>query len=458
MPLALALGLVFAAIVTLGALRPRWHMGLVAIAASSVFAALVPGAASASTLPLRFFPAPLFMKLVGVTLFFGALERNGTFERLLGRALHTLRGRPELVPVVFFVAPAALVTGGVGNIAAVALLAPIALRSAAALGIPAVAMSVLVVGAANAAAFSPLSLAGVIVAEAVATRANELGLAAGAGLRWSFFARTFALQAIVCALGFAALGGAKAVRRARAEAGQGVGAGVAVPGDDESGPTDEPVSPPSLDGAQRRSVAAFVVFVACTVFFGSRFAAASLPAPLCATFGDPGALGFVGVAALMLLGDASVDDVVRHAPWSAIFLVCGMMTFLEWSSSLGALDALTARALGVASERTLPFGLAFAAALLSAVSSSTGVVLPLVLPMLPELHEHVPSVPVLTMLTSIGVGAHLVDASPLSTLGALCVSNAGDAVEQERLFRALLLWGFAMVPLAAVLCAAVGAF
>jgi hypothetical protein len=63
-------------------------------------------------------------------------------------------------------------------------------------------------------------------------------------------------------------------------------------------------------------------------------------------------------------------------------------------------------------------------------------------------------VPVWAMLTSIGVGAHLVDASPLSTLGALCVSNAGEPGEQEKLFRALFLWGLAMVPLAAVVCAA----
>jgi hypothetical protein len=333
------------------------------------------------------------------------------------------------------------------------MLAPLALRAAALVGVPAVAMSVLVVGAANAAALSPLSIAGVILGDAVAARAEVLGVTVDSGARWAFFARTFLVQAVVCVVGFVVLGGWRAVRRAQREATE-VAAGDVHDDLDAAAEVDTRAAPPPFGPIHVRSSIAFVVFVACTVFFGSTFAAERLPPSVCATFGDPGALGFVGFAALMLQGDASVDDVMRHAPWSAMFLVCGMMTFLEFVASLGALEALTERLLAVATARTLPFGLAFAAAFLSAVASSTGVVLPLMLPMLPELHEHVPGVPVWAMLTSIGVGAHLVDASPLSTLGALCVSNAGDSGEQERLFRALLLWGFAMVPLAAILCAA----
>jgi hypothetical protein len=443
MGVASALWLLFAVIVALGALRPRWHMGFLAIAAVFVVAALVPVGGGAAVVPMRFFPTALFLKLVGVTLFFGALERNGTLERLLARVLHAIRGRAALLPLVFFVLPAALVASGVGNIAAVAMLAPLALRAAAVVGIPAVAMSVLVVGAANAAALSPLSIAGVIVGDSLAVRADVLGITVDSGARWAFFARTFAAQAVVCVAGFVALGGLRTLRRGRGA--------IAVLGGDAALP---PPSAPVFDAPHARSSIAFVAFVACTVFFGSTFAAERLPAAVCAVFGDPGALGFLGFAALMLHGDASVDDVARHAPWSAMFLVCGMMTFLDFVTSLGALDALTERLLAVSSVRTLPFGLALTSALLSAVASSTGVVLPLMLPMLPELHEHVPGVPVWAMLTSIGVGAHLVDASPLSTLGALCVSNAGAPDEQEKLFRALLLWGLVMVPLAAVVCAA----
>ena len=43
------------------------------------------------------------------------------------------------------------------------------------------------------------------------------------------------------------------------------------------------------------------------------------------------------------------------------------------------------------------------------------------------------------MANSVNVGAHLVDVSPLSTLGALCLANAqGD---DGKLYRQLLAWG-----------------
>ena len=52
---------------------------------------------------------------------------------------------------------------------------------------------------------------------------------------------------------------------------------------------------------------------------------------------------------------------------------------------------------------------------------------------------------------SMNVGGHLVDVSPLSTIGALCI--AGAAAEESRaLFNKLLAWGLSMTVVGAVLC------
>jgi hypothetical protein len=52
---------------------------------------------------------------------------------------------------------------------------------------------------------------------------------------------------------------------------------------------------------------------------------------------------------------------------------------------------------------------------------------------------------------SMNVGGHLVDMSPLSTLGALCI--AGVAGEESRdLFNKLLAWGLSMTIVGAMLC------
>jgi hypothetical protein len=53
---------------------------------------------------------------------------------------------------------------------------------------------------------------------------------------------------------------------------------------------------------------------------------------------------------------------------------------------------------------------------------------------------------------SINVGAALVDVSPLSTIGALCVAAVPDAEAARDLFRRLLLWGLAMTLVGTSLC------
>jgi hypothetical protein len=51
----------------------------------------------------------------------------------------------------------------------------------------------------------------------------------------------------------------------------------------------------------------------------------------------------------------------------------------------------------------------------------------------------------------MNVGGHLVDVSPLSTIGALCLASttAGDS---RALFNKLLAWGLSMAVVAAVFC------
>jgi ABC-type sugar transport system permease subunit len=58
----------------------------------------------------------------------------------------------------------------------------------------------------------------------------------------------------------------------------------------------------------------------------------------------------------------------------------------------------------------------------------------------------------LAVALSINVGSALVDVSPLSTLGALCVAAVVDRAAARDLFRKLLAWGLSMAVVGAVLC------
>jgi Mg2+/citrate symporter len=78
------------------------------------------------------------------------------------------------------------------------------------------------------------------------------------------------------------------------------------------------------------------------------------------------------------------------------------------------------------------------------------VVLPAFLPMVPGLAQQLGADPI-AITSSMNVGGHLVDVSPLSTIGALCIAGA-PVDESRRLFNQLLAWGLSMCIVGALLC------
>jgi hypothetical protein len=58
----------------------------------------------------------------------------------------------------------------------------------------------------------------------------------------------------------------------------------------------------------------------------------------------------------------------------------------------------------------------------------------------------------IAIASSVNVGAHLVDVSPLSTLGALCIANAAASENRKLLFNKLMAWGLSMSIVGALVC------
>ena len=77
---------------------------------------------------------------------------------------------------------------------------------------------------------------------------------------------------------------------------------------------------------------------------------------------------------------------------------------------------------------------------------------PAFLPAVPGLVEKLGGGNPLEIALSINVGAAIVDVSPLSTIGALCVAALPNAAEGRVVFRKMLLWGFAMTVVGALFC------
>jgi di/tricarboxylate transporter len=135
-----------------------------------------------------------------------------------------------------------------------------------------------------------------------------------------------------------------------------------------------------------------------------------------------------------------------------IVMVCGVTVLIAVLEKTGGLELFTAMLARLASPATLNGTVAFVTGLISSWSSTSGVVLPTFLPTVPGLVQKVGGGDPLAVALSINVGSAMVDVSPLSTLGALCVATVADPVEARRLFRQLLLWGLSMCVVGALLC------
>jgi di/tricarboxylate transporter len=165
-----------------------------------------------------------------------------------------------------------------------------------------------------------------------------------------------------------------------------------------------------------------------------------------------GMAAFVGSALLVLFKCADDVEGVKRMPWRVIVMVCGvtvLITLLEKAQGIDLLVSLVAR---VSTAETVTAVVAFMTGIISVYSSTSGVVLPALLPMVPGLARELGGADPLAIASSMNIGGHLVDVSPLSTIGALCIAGAPAGHDTRLLFNKLLAWGLSMCVVAAALC------
>ncbi len=368
-------------------------------------------------------PVSLFMILVGVTFMFACAQVNGTMEKFSAYAVRLAKGNTALIPVILFVLVTVVTTIGPGNIAATALLAPVSMAIAGRIGLPAFAMTLLVVGAANGAAFSPFAPTGIISNGIIAKMAPSLGLAPEAlsGLAWKIHFNSEVAQGVINFGGFFLLGGLAWMRKQK-------GSGVNI---DEIAPKPEPFTTPQLV-----TLAGIVFLVFMVIFFKW----------------DVGMTAFFVGAVFMLFNIADDAKAVKSMPWGVIVMVCGMSVLIDVMDKAGGLNAMVKMIGAVSSPTSVNGVLGLVTGIISAYSSSSGVVMPMFLPMVPGLIKEIGGGDPVALISSINIGSHIVDTSPLSTLGALCIACAAEHEDKAKLFRNLMLWGLSMAVVGAVAC------
>ena len=385
----------------------RLNVGLAAI----VFAWLVGvySAGLTAEAVMRGFPASLFLTLTGLTLLFAAAEVNGTLERLARGAVGWTRGRARLIPLMFFAIPCLVSAIGPGAISSVALVVPLAMVIGVSAGVPPFLTSLMVANGANAGNLSPISAVGVIANSRMA------GVGLG-GHEWKVMLANLAASALVALAGYFLLGGHRLSGAATDTA--------AVAGSAR------------LSRQQRLTTGVLAAWIIGVLALRL----------------NPGLSAFVGAVVLFVAGAAEEGASIRRVPWGVILMVCGVSTLIAVLEATGGMELFTALLAALATPDTVNGVIAFVTGAISSWSSTSGVVLPAFLPTVPGLVANVGGGDPLAIALSINVGSSLVDVSPLSTLGALCLAATTDGPTAKILFRRLLIWGLSMTVVGALLC------
>ena len=410
MSIAILALLALVAIIAISAIRTDLNTGVLAVALAYIVGVYFAGL-SVSVVS-TYLPEQLVLTLVGITLMFGMAQQNGTLDRLAGFAIKAARGQPALLPLIFFLLTFTLSAIGPGNIAAVALLAPIGMTVAVNAGISPLVMTIMICTGANAGAFSPVALTGIV----------NVGLMSTIGLNdpsttLRIFLLVAALQAVSALAAYFIFGGYRIRQNT-------------VTGLDVQHPQVQPFHLQHII-----TVAAILALVIGVIVFNVAVVV--------------GAFALAGVLALFKIGDVEVG--LQHLPWGVISLIAGISVLVGLLETTGSLELATQLLASYSSPQTVNAILAFVTGLISIYSSSSGVVMPTFIPLLPGLTQAVGGSSLTDMVVAVDIGSHLVDVSPLSTLGALCLAALPEGVDKSILFRRLLLWGVSMSVAGAVL-------
>jgi Na+/H+ antiporter NhaD/arsenite permease-like protein len=359
------------------------------------------------------FPVQLFLTLVGVTLLFGMAHINGTLERLAARAVGLCYGNAGIIPIMFFIVALGLSTIGPGNIATAALLAPMAMAIGHRAAVPPFLMILMVGNGAQAGALSPFAPTGVIVNGVMA----RIGLP---DVEWQTYVNNLLAHLVVTFVAYFLFGGWRLFTRRQTEV-------------EDGGDT---VGAAPFEWQHWLTIAVLATLVIVVVRFEMQVGMAAL----------------TGATLLSLARAADEKETIKRMPWGVVVMVCGVTVLIGVLERTQGMDLFTDLLARVSTPGTVTGVIAFVTGIVSVYSSTSGVVLPAFLPTVPGLVERLGGGDPLAIASAMNVGGHLVDLSPLSTIGALCLAALPASTDARKVFNQLLAWGLSMTVVGALIC------
>ncbi len=351
----------------------------------------------------------LTMMLMGVTFLFSISQTNGTLE-LFARKVIALSGKKTwMIPIAIYLLSTFLAAIGPGTIPVMALMIPLAMALAAELDISPLMLAPITVLGAAAGGISPIAPTGIIGLELAAKQGFT-------GFAMQYFVNSLMGETIFALLLYLALGGYKIKSKKELSLGE----------------------LPAFNKQQTITL----------------FGIAALVAIVLLTKSNVGLIAFCVGVVLLVLKVADERKSIATMPWGTIILVCGVGVLMNLAIKLKGIEMLAQFLAQFMNEKTASPIIGLTAGIMSWFSSTSGVVMPTLIPTVSELMKTLPNVSALDLISAITMTAHTAGISPASTGGALALAayaaNASISPEkQNKLFAEMFI-----VAVCGVLCLA----
>ena len=405
--------IIFVVTIVVG-IKKRVNLGILATAMAFVLGlfVMVEGGAMAAPqlkgVPITsLFPFSIFWMTLSVSLMLNVGSVNGTFDLVIKKEVRLARGRRALIPIYVFLVMFAACSVGAGSTGVMVLLCTIAATIAKDQKIDPVFMLLAVLSGSTVAIGSPVAVIGIIC--------NGLSEQLwGEAIAPSYmYLRGAAMAILSFAVIYLLFRGWKL----------------------ESWPVSEAEKTPRLNAKQILTLLGFLAFIILAMVLNF----------------DMGLIAFLVTAVLLLLGCADETRVIADIPWSSILMICGMCMLIGVVQAAGGIDLLTGLMSHMMNRYTVKPLYSILGSVLAMVSSITGVVLPTMIPTIPDIAAKGGTGPYAWVM-SRAFGAHITCASPISALGAVALGIMGTNPEWDsnKLFKRMFAYSFVLMGVAAV--------
>lgn len=343
---------------------------------------------------IKGFNASLFLMLLGVTYLFSMAQINGSLDLLAQKVIALAGKRIYLIPIIIYVFSIILAALGPGSVPTMAIMMVFSMSLAAEMKISPVLLSTLTVLGACAGGLSPLAATGIIGANLCA----EFGLT---GIENDFLLNGVFSFSVYAVIVYFVLGGYKLRAAANVQ--------------------NKEIAP--FNKKQLLTLAGIVAMVLLVMLLRI----------------NVGLVSFAVAAVLSFLRVSDEGKAIKHIPWNTLLLITGVGVLMQLIIDLGGIEVLSSALVSIMNVKTAAAVMGLTSGIMSWFSSSSGVVMPTLIPTVPHIAQQLGGVNELELASSITTISHVAAISPLSTGGALALAAYASAAnasakQQQNLF------------------------